>query len=79
LHPSIRGSASAGASSNDASASASASASTVYDPQTVRTFFESDAINSLSSQLLYDAIFEFTIKFDVIEECYVEPATVGTR
>jgi hypothetical protein len=37
-----------------------------YDPQTVRTFLESDAINSLFSQLLYDAIFEFTIKFDIL-------------
>ena len=31
-----------------------------------RIFQESDAINSLFSQLLYDAIFEFTLKVDVI-------------
>ncbi|KAL3768667.1 hypothetical protein ACHAW5_000818 [Stephanodiscus triporus] len=37
-----------------------------YDPQTVRTFLESDAINSLFTQLLYDAIFEFTTKFDIL-------------
>lgn len=37
-----------------------------YDAQTVRTFLESDAINSLLAQLLYDAIFEFTIKFDIL-------------
>ena len=37
-----------------------------YDPQTVRTFLESDAINSLFTQLLYAAIFEFTLKADVI-------------
>ena len=36
------------------------------DRQTVLTFLESDAINSLFSQLLYDAIFEFTLKVDVI-------------
>lgn len=40
--------------------------STSYDPQTVRTFLESDAINSLFTQLLYDAIFEFTTKFDIL-------------
>ncbi|KAL3826523.1 hypothetical protein ACHAXA_004360 [Cyclostephanos tholiformis] len=37
-----------------------------YDAQTVRTFLESDAINSLFTQLLYDAIFEFTTKFDIL-------------
>lgn len=37
-----------------------------YDAQTVRTFLESDAVNSLFSQLLYDAIYEFTLKFDII-------------
>ncbi|KAL3907725.1 MAG: hypothetical protein SGILL_008757, partial [Bacillariaceae sp.] len=37
-----------------------------YDPQTVLTFLESDAVNSLFSQLLYDAIFEFTVKFDIL-------------
>lgn len=37
-----------------------------YDKQTVLTFLESDAINALFSQLLYDAIFEFTIKIDII-------------
>ena len=37
-----------------------------YDAQTVKTFLESDAINSLFTQLLYDAIFEFTTKFDIL-------------
>lgn len=37
-----------------------------YDAQTVRTFLESDAINSLFTRLLYDAIFEFTTKFDIL-------------
>lgn len=37
-----------------------------YDAQTVLTFLESDAINSLFTQLLYDAIFEFTTKFDIL-------------
>ncbi|KAL7468985.1 hypothetical protein ACHAXS_009217, partial [Conticribra weissflogii] len=37
-----------------------------YDPQTVKTFLESEAVNSLFSKLLYDAIFEFTVKFDFI-------------
>ncbi|KAL3792494.1 hypothetical protein HJC23_008416 [Cyclotella cryptica] len=37
-----------------------------YDANTVRTFLESDAINSLFTQLLYDAIFEFTTKFDIL-------------
>lgn len=37
-----------------------------YDAQTVRTFLESDAINSLFTKLLYDAIFEFTTKFDIL-------------
>ena len=37
-----------------------------YDAQTVRTFLESDAINSLFTKLLYDAIFEFTINFDIL-------------
>mmetsp|Transcript_11550 Transcript_11550/g.24631 ORF Transcript_11550/g.24631 Transcript_11550/m.24631 type:complete len:407 (-) Transcript_11550:128-1348(-) len=37
-----------------------------YDAQTVRTFLESDAVNSLFTQLLYDAIFEFTTKFDIL-------------
>ena len=37
-----------------------------YDANTVRTFLESDAINSLFTQLLYDAIFEFTLKADII-------------
>jgi len=37
-----------------------------YDAQTVLTFLESDAINSLFGKLLYDAIFEFTIKFDIL-------------
>ena len=37
-----------------------------YDAQTVRTYLESDAVNSLFAQLLYDAIFEFTIKFDIL-------------
>ena len=37
-----------------------------YDTQTVKAFLESDAINSLFTQLLYDAIFEFTTKFDIL-------------
>jgi hypothetical protein len=37
-----------------------------YDAQTVKAFLESDAINSLFTQLLYDAIFEFTTKFDIL-------------
>ena len=37
-----------------------------YDPQTVLTFLESDAINSLLTKLLYDAIFEFTMKIDIL-------------
>ena len=37
-----------------------------YDAQSVRTFLESDAINSLFTKLLYDAIFEFTINFDIL-------------
>lgn len=40
--------------------------SSSYDAQTVKTFLESDAINSLFTQLLYDAIFEFTTKFDIL-------------
>lgn len=39
---------------------------TGYDAQTVLTFLESDAVNSLFTQLLYDAIFEFTTKFDIL-------------
>lgn len=37
-----------------------------YDPQIVITFLESDAINSLLTRLLYDAIFEFTMKIDIL-------------
>lgn len=37
-----------------------------YDAQTVNAFLESDAVNSLFTQLLYDAIFEFTTKFDIL-------------
>ena len=37
-----------------------------YDANTVRTFLESEAINSLFAKLLYDAIFEFTTKFDIL-------------
>ncbi|KAL9181240.1 hypothetical protein ACHAXT_010045 [Thalassiosira profunda] len=37
-----------------------------YDAQTVRAFLDSDAVNSLFTQLLYDAIFEFTMKMDVL-------------
>lgn len=37
-----------------------------FDAQTVRTYLESDAVNSLFAQLLYDAIFEFTVKFDIL-------------
>ena len=39
---------------------------TKYDAKTVRTFLESAAINSLFTRLLYDAIFEFTTKFDIL-------------
>ena len=39
-----------------------------YDANTVRTFLESDAVNSLFAKLLYDAIFEFTTKFDILGE-----------
>ena len=39
-----------------------------YDANTVRTFLESDAVNSLFARLLYDAIFEFTTKFDILGE-----------
>lgn len=39
-----------------------------YDVNTVRTFLESDAINSLFAKLLYDAIFEFTTRFDILGE-----------
>ena len=41
-----------------------------YDANTVRTFLESDAVNSLFARLLYDAIFEFTTKFDILGELY---------
>jgi hypothetical protein len=41
-----------------------------YDVNTVRTFLESDAINALFTQLLYDAIFEFTTKFDILGELF---------
>eukprot|EP00984_Skeletonema_dohrnii_P024851 scaffold13984_cov128-Skeletonema_dohrnii-CCMP3373.AAC.4 len=44
----------------------SSSSSGSYDAQTVKTFLESDAINSLFTQLLYDAIFEFTTSIDII-------------
>lgn len=37
-----------------------------YDAKTVLAFLESDAVNSLFARLLYDAIFEFTTKFDVL-------------
>jgi hypothetical protein len=37
-----------------------------YDANTVRTFLESEAINFLFAKLLYDAIFEFTTKFDIL-------------
>ena len=39
-----------------------------YDVDTVRSFLESDAVNSLFARLLYDAIFEFTTKFDILGE-----------
>ena len=39
-----------------------------YDADTVRSFLESDAVNSLFARLLYDAIFEFTTKFDILGE-----------
>lgn len=36
-----------------------------YDPEAVKTFLESDAINNLFSRVLYDGIFEFFQRIDV--------------
>ena len=52
----IRGEDSSGVSSSSGS----------YDAQSVNAFLESDAINALFTQLLYDAITEFTINFDIL-------------
>ena len=48
-----------------------------YDPQTVLQFLESDAVNALFTRLLYDAIFEFTLKVDVIGNAIAKLPLLG--
>lgn len=48
-----------------------------YDPGTVRTFLESDAISKLFAKILFDAIFEFTLKADVVGNLLKDLPIIG--